>query len=90
MSWDLGRLYLLPYGGTESVARVMLVFDISCLLEAVLPVNPFDGEVVSTHGGPDNIHHLQQPPSFLSMQISQSCRDATSQYAVRCTLVEDR
>lgn len=57
MSWDFGRLYLLPYGGTVSVDGVMAVFDTNCLHEAGLPVNPFDGEVVCTHGGPGNIHH---------------------------------
>lgn len=34
-----------------------MFLDISCLLETMLPVDPFDGEV-STHEGPCNVHQF--------------------------------
>lgn len=51
--------------------------DISCLLEEALFIDPFNGEEFN----PFNVNHFLQPPSFLSIQISE-VGHATNQYAL--------
>lgn len=42
----------------ESVARLVWIFNINCLLEAAFPLDPFKGGEVNT-SGLGNVHHVQ-------------------------------
>lgn len=59
---------------------MLWIFDISCLLKALLKVFPFNGAEVNTGDELGNVYHFSQPPSILGIWATEPCYDATNSY----------
>lgn len=68
------------------VTNVAWIFDIGCLIVAVLPLDPFDSRQAST-SGMNNVYKSLCPTLLLGIGVIEPDLDVTSHYALPYTCI---